>query len=142
MSLNDCLKEIRRQHGYLTPELVKETARDESHPLHKRIFDCPPEVASERYYTARAEDLIRRFKLKYKDATETEPAAYTRYWVAPRSESEPNRYEPVEEVVRDPLLSRLMSRQMKQEWLAFKRKWEHYEGFRELVQGEIEEKAS
>lgn len=140
MNLRDVLEGVREEHGKLTPEIVRDEARDPSHPLHHRVFDCPPEVASERYYLNRAAKLLRVVKVPY--VRPNGENGRVRAYHPVRNEDEPtSEYRPVEDIARDEVATRVLLAQMEREWRAFKARYEQFDEFRQLVLGDIGEAA-
>lgn len=62
MSLQDSIQELYDEHGYITPRIVLDTARDPEHPLH-RYFDWNDATAAETARLSRARQLISRCKI-------------------------------------------------------------------------------
>lgn len=136
MSLRDHLQAIYDEHGCLTADLVVETARPEDHPLHGLVFDRPSEEAAEAWYRDRAHRLIQRVKITYRKSEESEPQRI-RAFHAMRSPTG-YTYEPAEKVAEDPLMRQVLIREMERDWRAFKARYEHFEEFSELLEGEVE----
>lgn len=131
MSLRDQLQEIYDQHGKLTPRLVVETARDPDHPLHNR-FEWDDATAAEAWRHDQAHRLIQKARVIYKPADEGGADKRVRAFHAITRDEE-HIFEPAEKVAADPMLARLVLRDMEREWLALKRRWEDFEEFWAMV---------
>jgi hypothetical protein len=138
-SLRDHLQAIYDDHGELTPALVVDEARPKSHPLHSR-FEWNNTVAGERWRQAQAQELIRSVKVVYREPTEKEPGRSVRAFHAVRRENG-NVYEPVDKVVDDPFMKRLVLADMEREWKALRRRYEQFAEFAEMVRADLEEAA-
>lgn len=140
MNLRDALQEIYDRRGELTPALVVEEARDETHPLHSR-FEWDDAAASEKYRQAQAQELIRSVKVVYREATDKEAARSVRAFHAVRRENG-HVYEPVEKVVEDPFTKRLVLADMEREWKALHRRYEQFAEFTQMVHRDLGEAAA
>jgi len=140
MSLRDQLLAIHDEHGTLTPALVVDTARDESHPLHDR-FEWDDKVAGESYRRDQAHRLIRSVRVVYREADDKEGARTVRAFHAVRNESG-HVYEPVEHITENPLLTKLLMQDMEREWKQLKRRYGRFEEFLELVRHDLGEEAA
>jgi hypothetical protein len=140
MSLRDELQRIYDQHGELTPELVVDTARPKSHPLHSHL-EWSDRVAGEAWRRHQAAELIRSVKVTYREATESEDAASVRMYHAVRG---PNghAYKSTDDVVADPFTRQLVLRDMEREWKALKRRYEHFAEFLEMITADLKERES
>lgn len=135
MSLRDELQAIYDQHGELTPELVVETARPRSHPLHGSVFDRPVREAAEAYYRDRAHGLIQKVRIVYRDPEDDEPRSVRAWQAVQRPEG--YRYEPAEKVAMDPEAREIVLRDMAREWRTLKARYEDFAEFAEMVQGDL-----
>jgi hypothetical protein len=135
LSLRDQLNEISVKHGGLTPALVVDEARPETHPLHER-FEWDDSVAGEAYRRDQARRLIRSVRVVYREADEQEGARTVRAYHAVRDETG-NVYRPTDEVVASEFLTQLLLRDMEREWLQLKRRWSRFAEFAEMVKGDI-----
>ncbi len=61
-TLNEWLEGLYRKAGYLTPEMVRDEARDPSSPGHTSIFSMSIEDAAESFYLERAHRTISNAK--------------------------------------------------------------------------------
>lgn len=141
MSLRDQLQAIYDKHGTLTPALVVEEARDESHPLHPRVFDRPVAEAAEAWYLHRAHELIRSVKVTYKKSdTPGDMASAVRAFHAVRGGDDGDQeyaYKPVDEIVANPLMTELVRREMEREWKSLHRRYSMFVEFVEMVRGDV-----
>lgn len=141
-SLREELQAIYESHGKLTPSLVVDQARDKSHPLHTR-FEWDDKVAGEAYRRGQAHELIRSVRVVYREATETEAARSVRAFHAVRSEGPQNYvYEPLERVTDDPLLTRIVLRDMEREWKQLMRRYGQFKEFAEMVRKDLSDEAA
>ena len=132
-TLRSILLDIRDEHGTLTAEIVRDVARDRKHPLHTRVFDRPIKDAAEGYYLDRARHLIRSVKIVYREADESEDGRRVRAFQPVTSDSGPASFVPVEEVAADPAMTKLVLDEMRREWMALHRRYQHMAEFVDLV---------
>lgn len=135
MSLRDQLQSIYDAHQTLTPEIVLDEARDPQHPLHSR-FEWDDTVAGEKWRRHQAHELITSVRITY--AAPDGKQREIRSFHAVRSEKG-HVYEPLEKVVNDPMLSEIVGADMRREWQAMKRRYSHYEEFRQMVLADLGE---
>jgi hypothetical protein len=133
--LREHLQAVYDRHGRLTASLVLEAATPEASPLHD-LFEWDDSAAAEAYRLDQARRIIMAVRVVYRDATETEPARSVRAWHAVHAPEEEGRYEPAEKVAADPLLRRIVLRDMERDWLAFRRRYEQFAEFWPLVTGQ------
>lgn len=131
MSLRDQLQAIYNGHGKLTPAIVVNEARDESHPLHTR-FEWDDAAAGESWRRQQAHELIRSVRVVYREADEKNPEKSVRAFHAVRSESE-HVYEPVEKIAEDDFARQLLLKDMEREWQSLRRRYEQFEEFLSMV---------
>lgn len=135
MSLREQLEEIYSSHGYLTPELVVETARPKTHPLHDRVFDRVPKDAAEAWYRHRAHELIQSVKVEYRKADGS--LGKIRAFHAVRGDEAPFVYDPLDKVIGDPISAQVLLRQMERDWSDMKHRYETFAEFWELVRKDV-----
>ena len=125
---------IYETNGTLTPALVVQTARDPDHPLHGR-FEWDDSVAAEKYRLSQGGELIRSIKISYRD----DRGEYkdVRQYHSFRSTDGGHRYEPVEKVVNDPMLDRILRNDMEREWKALRKRWEGYVEFSTMIKRDL-----
>lgn len=98
------LERIRAKEGFLNKDVVKEYARDKDNPLHYEIFDCDAEIASERYYSDRAAQVIRSIEVTRTSGPEKPTRAYEITTLNPREAAKPLKaYKTTEEILSDPI---------------------------------------
>jgi hypothetical protein len=140
VNLRDQIQAVYDRHERLTPALVVDEARDESHPLHNR-FEWDDKVAGEAHRLDQARRLIRSVRVVYREADERENARTVRAFHAIRDEYG-TAYRPVEEVTESPLLSKLLLQDMEREWRQLKRRYGHFEEFLALVAADLKQEAA
>lgn len=133
--LRDALQGIYDRRGELTPRLVVDESRDENHPLHSR-FEWDDEIAGEKWREQQAQELIRKVRIVYREATETEPEQSVRYWHAVRDE-DGYAYKPATEIREDPFLSKLVLADMEREWKQLHRRYAHMAEFVQMVREDV-----
>jgi hypothetical protein len=116
---------LMEAHGALTPTLLVEAARPVDAPLHDR-FEWDDEIAGERYRLDQARDLIRRVKVVFRDATETEQAHSFRAYSSITTDTG-RAYVPTQAALEDPFQRRLLIQQLRREMAALRSKFEHLE---------------
>jgi hypothetical protein len=125
-NLRDVLMAIRAKRGTLTPEVVVEEAADPHHPLHHR-FEWNDTEAAVRYRLLQAQQLLR---VKYKTDVGNKRGDLRAFWVQrDASGASTGAYEPIEEIILDPMQRELMLRQMRRDWQTFKRRYQHMAEF-------------
>jgi hypothetical protein len=129
--LRALLTQVRHDKGKLTATTLVAAAKPATHPLHDR-FEWNDKVAGQKYRLVQAAELIRSVKFRYVD--EPEPREVNVFHSLPRTNGG-REYVPVEEVVEDEFSRQLVLREMRREWLAFKRRYEHLAEFAELTTG-------
>lgn len=135
---NDIVKQVltalHEDGNGLTPERVVEVARDPEHALHDR-FEWNDGVAAEAHRRTQAANLIRSVRVVYAEAPDgTEKTARAFVSIQPPDAKRP-AYEPVEEVLADPLKRKMLLRECRRDWMSFKRRYEHLEEFAVIVAG-------
>lgn len=138
MSLRDQLQSIYDRHQKLTPELVVDDARDPQHPLHTR-FEWDDTVAGEKWRHQQAHELITSVKVTYSNPT-GKPREI-RQFHAIRKENG-HVYEPVENVLRDDVMTKILLADMEREWRALKKRYDQFAEFRNMVLSDMQEKAA
>lgn len=132
--LRDQLQTIYDERGKLTPALVVETARAADHPLHER-FEWDNEIAGEAYRRVQAAELIRSVRVRdTRGNDESDVRCKVRQFVSVQRSDDPERsYEPVSDVLADPLRRAMLLREMERDWRLFKQRWSHMTEFAELI---------
>jgi len=144
VTLREALQAIHDKNGYLTPQLVVDEARanrsNAGKLLHDRL-EWDNSAAGEAWRRSQAQELIRSVRVVYKPATETEAARSVRGFHAvtgPHGQA----YEPLERVTEDEFTRTLVLRDMEREWIAMKRRYEHFSEFLVMVRADVEQKAA
>lgn len=140
MSLREQLQAIYEEHRRLTPALVVDVAREPGHPLHARL-EWDDSVAGEAYRRQQAQELITSVQIVYR-TSEGGKEHKVRAFHAVRSETDGTNggyaYHPADQVVRDPLLTRLLMQDMEREWRQLKARYDQFVEFWELVKADAE----
>ena len=131
-TLHEQLLAIRDERGGLTPALVVDTARDPAHPLHSR-FEWDDAVAGERWRLEQASALIRSVKIAVDPAR---PADLRAFVAVKGRETHRADYVPTQEAMRDEFTRRLVLEDMRREWRALKRRYDHMVEFAEMIAAE------
>jgi len=139
-NLRDELQSIYDTHATLTPALVVDSARDEKHPLHNR-FEWDDAVAGEAYRRHQAHELIQSVRVVYREADDKEGARSVRAFHAVRTE-DGHAYEPLDKITSDPMLAKILLRDMEREWKQLMRRYGQFEEFLALVRGDLEQAAA
>ena len=137
-AVHEQLLSIRDAHGELTPQVVVDEARDETHPLHPH-FEWDDVVAGEAYRRVQAAELIRSVKIVYKEAPDGEERT-VRAWStlgkeSKASEQEHAGYSPTDELLKDDFSRKLLLRQCERDARSLQRKYGHLEEFAGIVAG-------
>lgn len=135
MNLRDELTKIYKQHGELTPRIVVEAAKRKDHPLHGAVYDVPPAMAAERYYLARAHELIQSVKIKYRDPKTSKPYDIRGFHAIAGTSG--HTYKPTDEVVNDPLLRAIVLRDMERDWRNLHARYGTFVEFLQMVQKDL-----
>lgn len=96
------LQSLYDAHGYLTPELVRDAARDEDCPAHGLIFNADTADAAEAYYLDQAHKLIQRIRVRMIPQAEQAPKTLRKYVAVPGSEESAYVYRSIDDLVRYP----------------------------------------
>lgn len=137
MSLRDQLQVIYDDHGKLTPTIVVDTARDEGHPLHSR-FEWNDAIAGELHRRDQAQELIRSVRVVH--TREDKPDLSVRAFHAVR-DGDGYAYRSTDDVLSDPLLSKLVLADMEREWKQLRGRYDSFAEFRSLVLSDMAETA-
>lgn len=141
MSVAGHLQSIYDDNGTITPQIVVDTARDETHPLHDH-FIWDDGVAGELYRCGQAAQMIRRVTIRRTTADGDD--VVTRAWVS-RTEIEGHRdgaeprgqYLPVEVVISSADLRPKYEQAMEREWKALYAKYKDYQTFLDMVSADL-----
>lgn len=125
------LLKIREEHGKLTPRIVRDAVRPKTHPLHEKVYDMTVKEAAEAHYLANAAKLLR---VTFRETVDGRPADLRHFWVVRGTTENPeSTYEPMSEVIQDPVSRQVMLRQMMRDWQRFKARYKTYTEFVEMV---------
>jgi hypothetical protein len=130
MNLQQELQKIHDDKGELTPALVVDRARDESHPLHSR-FEWDDTVAGEAYRREQAHRLIRSVTITY--AHDEHGPRQVRAFVAVSRGGVRPTYEPVATVVADDILRQRALNELREQIARLQRRYGHLEEFAALM---------
>ena len=136
MNLREALEDIQRRKGRLTPAIVVEASRPQKAPLHGR-FEWDDTIAGEAWRRVQAHELIRSVRVGYTDRKGA-PQSVRAWHAIPRPDSVEPVYERVEDIVADPFMTEIIRTTMRREWLALKRRYEHFEEFWRMVRGDAD----
>lgn len=138
MSANDDLRDellaIRKQYGVLTAEHVLAAATPVGSPLHDK-FTWDDSEAAEQYRLIEARKLIRFVREPYTRPT-GEPGTVRFFHPQPQA-SGAMVYQPLAEIVQDPIASALLMKQAEREWRALWARYQHLQEFVDLVRGAV-----
>lgn len=137
MSLREHLQAIYDAHQRLTPAIVVDEARPEEHPLHSH-FEWNDAVAAEAHRQEQARRLIRSVRVVRQNADGDDEPTDVRAFHAIRRD-DLNSYEPIERVIADPLMTKMLLADMKREWQAMRRRYEAFQEFWTLVRADLSE---
>lgn len=126
---------IRSEHGALTPSAVVDAARPADHPLHPR-FEWDDTVAGESWRRQQARLLIATVVRSVPRPNGRETSI--REFHAIRGESPESAYEPLDEIVEDPIMTAILLATMRREWLTLKRRYEHFDEFRKMIATDLD----
>jgi hypothetical protein len=139
--IRDELLAVREQRGKLTPQIVVDVARNPEHPLHSR-FEWDDTVAGEAYRRQQAQELIRKAKIVYREPEDgsDEPPRLIRAFVAiPTPEG--HVYDPIEEVVEDPVRRKIALAEMERDWKELYRRYKDFAEFAGMIRRDLGEAA-
>lgn len=136
MSLRDHLQAIYDERGELTPALVVDVARDDRHPLHMR-FEWNNTQAAERWRRQQAHELIKSVRITYTSARTGGPISIRAFHAVKREDTKKYAYEPTAVIMQDPMVMRLLLAEMRRDWEAFKRRFEDFEEFWDMVESDL-----
>jgi hypothetical protein len=134
VNLRTALQNIYNDRGGLTPALVVDEARPVKSALHSR-FEWDDTVAGEKWRLEQAAELIRSVKVVR--ATKGEVAPGVRSWVVDREKPAPRSYEPVEDILADPMRRRMLLAAFRRDWEAFEARYSRLEEFATTIQASL-----
>lgn len=133
------LLRIREERGELTAQAVLEDAREPDSPLHV-AFVWDDGLAAERYRMNQARNLIRSIKIAYRRPS-GEVGRVREFYSINRPEVGQRTYVPTDEIVADPLATKILLKTMEREWMAMRARYEQFDEFRQMVQRDLGESA-
>jgi hypothetical protein len=122
---------LREERGQLTAQIVLDAARDEGSPLHA-VFLWDDGEAAERYRLQQAGALVRSMKIAYRRPN-GDTARVREFYSVSRPEAGTSSYEPVGEILADPLKTKIVMRQMERDWHSLQARYERFDEFRQMV---------
>jgi hypothetical protein len=134
MSIKDHIQQIYDDHGRLTPEIVVDEARSTSHPLHAH-FDWDDNSAAESWRREQARQLIRSVRIAYRKPSDGEQLS-VRAFHSIRSE-DGYAYRPADEIIQDPLATKILLADMRREWQALRSRYERFVEFVDMVRADV-----
>ncbi len=139
-TLREELLAIRETVGKLTPQIVVEAARPPESPLHNR-FEWDDGIAAEAFRRSQAAGLIRSVRVHYIPADDSLAPGTVRAFHAVKRPDVGHVYDPVEEVVDDPIQRSILLRDMERDWKALRKRWESFSEFWDTVRADVEKTA-
>jgi len=134
-TLREWMLDVRDRNGQeLTPEAVVVAASDPTSPAHHR-FTWDDTAAARQWRLEEARRLIREVRITF---VANDKPTTLRAFHSVRSASGRTVYEPTETIAADPVSAEMLSRQMRRDWLDFKRRWQDFNEFRLLIAAEAE----
>lgn len=129
MSLRDHLQSIYDDHRKLTPAIVVDEARNPEHPLHDR-FEWDDSAAGEKWRHHQAHELITSVRVAYKSST-GQPRDVRQFHAIRGQQG--HVYEPVETVLRDDVMTKILMADMEREWRSLKKRYDQFAEFRNMI---------
>lgn len=121
---------VRAEYGALTPSAVVDAARPEGHPLHSR-FEWDDTVAAEAHRRQQARQLIA---MVVRDVRRPNgKASSIREFHSVRGDGPDPVYEPLDDIVADPVMTAVLLATMKREWLTLKRRYDRFAEFHQMI---------
>ena len=136
MSLREHLQAIYDERGELTPALVVDAARDNRHPLHTR-FDWVNNRAAEKWRQHQAHELIKSVRITYQSPRTGEAISIRAFHAMRNPDTQKFVYQPTEVIAQDPMAMRLKLAEMRRDWEAFKRRYDEFEEFWDMVEADL-----
>ncbi len=147
MSVTDEIRAIYVRHGRLTPALVVDEARDETHPLHTH-FQWDDSIAGEQYRQVQAARLIRT-KVRVVHGLEQKAVQVRAFVHVPAAaqagaaddpDDDPQAtYMPQEIVAATPVLAAFALREMERRFKELRRTYAQHREWWDLVRRELEQ---
>mgnify|MGYP000294085338 CR=1 FL=1 len=96
------LQALYDENGYLTPEIVRDAARDPASPAHGIIFGTGVQEAAEAFYLIQAHRLIQRISIVRPAKEDKPPTKLRAYHAIPGGEESAYIYVSAEDLVQRP----------------------------------------
>lgn len=122
---------IRTEHGAITPAIVVDVARPEDHPLHSR-FEWDDSIAAEAHRRQQARLLIASVVRDVRRPN-GQPASIREFHSIRGEDDTDAAYEPLDDIVDDPLMTAILMATMRREWLTLKRRYDRFAEFTRMV---------
>lgn len=132
--LRDQLQAIYQEQGRLTPAIVVDAARPKGSPLHSH-FEWNDRIAGEAHRRQQAHDLIQSVRIIH-NRDDKEPLSVRAFHAV--RDSEGHAYRPTDEIIDDPLLTKMLLADMQREWVTLHARYERFQEFRELVLADMQ----
>lgn len=145
MTLREALASIYDSRGHLTPQVVLDEARANRSTAGKALhahFTWDDEKAGEQWRLSEARDLIRRVRVVYREATESEGARTLRAYHSVASGNGQRVYVDADKIASDEFSRTLLLREMRRDWMALRRRYEHFSEFAAVVLEDFKDKAA
>lgn len=122
---------VRTKRGALTPTILVNEARPTNHPLHTR-FEWDDRVAGEAHRRQQARMLIATV-VRYYPRTKGRDGSVREFHSIRGEATGLSSYEPIDDIIADPVSTEILLRMMRQDWLTLKRRYDHFAEFRKMV---------
>ncbi len=134
-NVSESLRGIFDAHKKLTPTLVVQAAAPPDSPLHEH-FTWDDTEAAWQWRLEEARRLIRSVRIQREGADETVREFIRLVRHIPDADDDTNEsYLPTEQVAENVFLKAAFLRQMEADWRAFRRKYQAYKEFWDLIGG-------
>ena len=129
------MQTIRDDHGKLTPQIVVDVARSKTHPLHRR-FEWNNGIAAEGFRREQARKMFRDLDVTYKKSGGAKRTVRAFHAVRYDTSTE-YVYEPIEEIIKDDLMTQIVRRDMVRDWKQLKTRYSYFEEFVAMVKADV-----
>ena len=139
MNLRDAMEGVRSQCGDLTPKAVVDVARKQRNEVGRYLhahLEWDDKVAGEKYRHVQAQDLIQRV-VTIRQHPETGVTIRVRAYIAIDHPDRGNVYEPLDEVLDDPMSTEIALMSMEREWKGLWRRAQQFEELVKLVKSDV-----
>lgn len=100
--VREWLQSLYDEHGYITPEIVREAARPEDSPGHLSVFGVGIEEAAEGFYLDRAHKLIQSVRIIRESRSDKEPVILRAYHAVPGNDEKKYVYKSINDLIAQP----------------------------------------